>query len=167
VAVLLLAGAVVWGLALQQRLERAERERAALAADLSSARAQLERGEIERAALLRHLAVLGSGGLQQVQLAALPPAPGASARMFVDPGSGQALFSATGLASLPQGRTYQLWYISGGKPVSAGVFDVGADGQGRLLVDEAPAPAGVEAWAVTVEPAGGVPQPTGEMVLKS
>lgn len=167
VSLLLLAGAVGWGSSLQQRLQRAERQRVELAADLAAARAQLSRNEVERAALLRHLAVLGASRLQQVQLAALPPAPSANGRMFVDPGSGDALFSARGLPALPSDRTYQLWFIAGGKPVSAGVFDVGAQGDGRLLVDAVPSAAPIDAWAVTVEPAGGVPQPTGEMVLKS
>jgi anti-sigma-K factor RskA len=168
-ALLLLAG---WGVLAQQRLQRAERDRAALATDLAAARAelsrtaaQLTRGEVERAALLRHLSVLGASRLQQVQLAALPPAPSANGRMFVDPGSGEALFSASGLPALPSNRTYQLWFIAEGKPVSAGTFDVGPRGQGQLLV-EAALPGDV-VWAVTVEPAGGVPQPTGEMVLKS
>jgi anti-sigma-K factor RskA len=172
IAVLLLAGAVLWGVALQQRLQREHRDRIALAADLAAARADLTptqthppRGVVARAALLRHLSVLGASRLQQVQLAALPPAPSANARMFVDPGSGQAIFSASGLPALPNNRTYQLWFITGGKPVSAGIFDVGQEGNGRVLVQAAP-PAGV-VWAVTVEPAGGVPQPTGQMVLKS
>ena len=165
--VLLLAGAVAWGVSLQQRLEREQRARVALAADLAAARAQLSRAEVERVALLRHLAVLGASRLEQVQLAALPPAPSASGRLFVDPGSGQALFSAAGLPALQANRTYQLWFIAAGKPVSAGTFDVGGGGQGRLLVEAAPPPASIDAWAVTVEPAGGVPQPTGEMVLKS
>ncbi|HXT22923.1 MAG TPA: anti-sigma factor [Thermoanaerobaculia bacterium] len=167
VAVLLLAGALAWGVSLQQRLAREQRARAALAADLATARAQLQHVEGERVTLLRHLAVLGASRLQQVQLAALPPAPTASGRMFVDPGSGKALFSAAGLPRLQPNRTYQLWFIAGGKPVSAGTFDIGASGQGQLLVERAPPPAEVQAWAVTVEPAGGVPQPTGEMVLKS
>ena len=173
VALLLLAGAVGWGVSLQGRLQHAQRDRTALAADLAAARAELSRtetrlarGEVERAALLRHLAVLGASRLQQVQLAALPPAPSASGRMFVDPGSGEALFSASGLPALPGDRTYQLWFIAGGKPVSAGTFDVGPRGDGRVLV-EAALPSGGVVWAVTVEPAGGVPQPTGEMVLKS
>ena len=172
VALLLLAGTIVWSMTLQQRLQREQHDRIALAADLAAARAelsrtqtQLTRGEVERAALLGHLAVLGASRLQQVQLAALPPAPSASARMFVDPGTGQAIFSATGLPALPNNRTYQLWFISAGKPVSAGIFEVGPQGNGRVLVQAAP-PASV-IWAVTVEPAGGVPQPTGEMVLKS
>lgn len=172
IAVLLLAGAVVWGVSLQQRLAGERRDRVALATDLAAARAELTRtqtqltsGEVERAALLRHLSVLGASRLQQVQLAALPPAPSANARMFVDPGSGQAIFSASGLPALPNNRTYQLWFITAGKPVSAGIFDVGPRGDGRVLVQVAP-PTNV-IWAVTVEPAGGVPQPTGQMVLKS
>src|SRR6185503_391897 len=159
VSLLLLAGAVGWGVVQQQRLQRVERDRAALAAELSAARAELARtetqlasGQVERAALLRHLAVLGASRLQQVQLAALPPAPTASGRMFVDPGSGKALFSAAGLPRLQPNRTYQLWFIAGGKPVSAGTFDIGASGQGQLLVERAPPPAEVQAWAVTVEP---------------
>ena len=87
--------------------------------------------------------------------------------MFVDPASGRALFTAAGLAAPPSNRTYQLWAIAEGKPVSAGIFDTGAAGQGQLLVERAPPPDRIGAWAVTVEPAGGVPQPTGVMVLKS
>jgi hypothetical protein len=172
VALLLLAGAVVWAMSLQQRLQQEHRDRIALAADLAAARADLTRtqtqltsSQVERAALLRHLSVLGASRLQQVQLAALPPAPSANARMFVDPGSGQAIFSASGLPALPTNRTYQLWFIAAGKPVSAGIFEVTPQGDGRVLVQAAP-PTNV-IWAVTVEPAGGVPQPTGQMVLKS
>jgi hypothetical protein len=36
-----------------------------------------------------------------------------------------------------------------------------------VLVDRVEGAEGIKAWAVTSEPAGGVPQPTGEMVLKS
>jgi anti-sigma-K factor RskA len=167
VALLLLAGAVGWGLSLQQRLVREERARVALAADLAAARARVSRTEGEKVALLRHLDVLGASRLQQVELAGQPPAPGASGRVFVDPASGRALFTAAGLAAPPSNRTYQLWAIAAGRPTSAGTFDTGAAGHGQLLVERAPPPDRVDAWAVTVEPAGGVPQPTGVMVLKS
>jgi hypothetical protein len=167
VALVLLAGTVGWGLSLRHRLQGAERERAVLAADLAAARAQIGRGEIERVALLRRLAVVGASRLQEVQLASLRSPSAANGRMFVDPGSGEALFSASGLPALPKDRTYQLWFITGGKPVSAGTFDVGGRGLGQLLVERVPEAGRVDAWAVTIEPAGGVPQPTGEMVLKS
>ena len=166
VALLLLAGAVGWGLSLRQRLAREESARVALAADLEAARAQVSRTEGEKVALLRHLDVLGASRLQQVELAGQPPAPQASGRVFVDPASGRALFTAAGLAAPSSNRTYQLWAIAGGQPVSAGTFDTGAAGRGQLLVERAPPPDRIDAWAVTVEPAGGVPQPTGVMVLK-
>lgn len=51
-----------------------------------------------------------------------------------------------------EGRTYQLWQIRGGQPVSLGVFD-----QAGLLTQ----PLGEGATlAVSVEPVGGSPQPT-------
>ncbi len=167
VVLLLLGGSIAWGVRLQQRLQRSEQARAALAADLAAARARLGRDEVERTALLRHLAVLGASRLQQVELSGQPPAPGANARLFLDPGSGEAVFSASGLPALSAQRTYQLWFLTGaGQPVSAGVFEVGPGGRAGLLVDAVP-PQGIAAWAVTLEPAGGVPQPTGPMVLKS
>ena len=71
------------------------------------------------------------------------------------------------LPPLPEGQTYQLWVIVEGTPVSAGTFDVEPDGSARYDAEPLPpveADAAV-ALAVTVEPAGGVPQPTGPMAL--
>ncbi|MGH9362849.1 MAG: anti-sigma factor, partial [Thermoanaerobaculia bacterium] len=61
-------------------------------------------------------------------------------------------------------RDYQLWFIAGGKPVSAGTFDPEAGTPATLSARTMPA--GTELAAITVEPAGGVPQPSGPMVLK-
>jgi anti-sigma-K factor RskA len=84
----------------------------------------------------------------------------------VNPRSREALFYAFGLSPLPQDKTYQLWYIAAGKPVSAGTFAVDPRGTASLRVDRVGDPRSIQAWAVTVEPRGGVPQPTGAMVLK-
>jgi anti-sigma-K factor RskA len=62
--------------------------------------------------------------------------------------------------SPPQGRTYQAWYIAGGRPVSAGVF--GGSPDGLQVVQLAPLAPAAQAFAVTVEPAGGSAQPTTE-----
>ena len=64
------------------------------------------------------------------------------------------------------GKAYQLWAIAGGNaPVSAGVFTVDAAGTGSLAVRPLPGVAVVNAFAVTLEPAGGLPAPSGEMYL--
>ena len=100
-----------------------------------------------------------------IVLAGLGPSPNASGHTFVNPERGKAVFYAFDLPALAPDKTYQLWWIEGGKPVSAGVFNVDERGTGSVQVERAPTGA-TDAWAVTIEPAGGVPAPTGEMVLK-
>jgi anti-sigma-K factor RskA len=65
------------------------------------------------------------------------------------------------LPAVPEGKQYQLWAIVGGKPVSAGVFDSGSGAELQMLqvVPQA------EAFAVTLEKAGGVPAPEGAMYV--
>ena len=66
----------------------------------------------------------------------------------------------------PAGKTYQLWAIAGkNPPVSAGVFGVDAKGTGGLRVAPLSGVGKVDVFAVTLEPAGGLPAPSGEMYL--
>ena len=100
-------------------------------------------------------------------LAGLDTAPDASAQTLVDPVQGRAVFYATNLAPPGEGLTYQLWFIAGGVPVSAGTFGPDASGDAFLIIDEVTSIPDIQTWAVTVEPAGGVPVPTGTMILAS
>ena len=64
------------------------------------------------------------------------------------------------------GRTYQLWFITPDeKKVSAAVFDVGRRGVRRDRRARAARARKIAVAAVTEEPAGGVPQPTGAIQL--
>jgi anti-sigma-K factor RskA len=70
------------------------------------------------------------------------------------------------LKPAPAGRSYQLWLIQDGKPVSASVFD--ADPDGHALVEDIAIPAsaaGVTQVLLTEEPAGGSPLPTTQPFL--
>jgi hypothetical protein len=64
-------------------------------------------------------------------------------------------------------KTYQLWLVTGSQSsVSAGVFVPDATGRANLVVDPAPKVAGpVVGAAITLEPAGGRPTPSGQMLL--
>ena len=75
---------------------------------------------------------------------------------------------AQGLPATPEGKAYQLWFISGGQtPVPGKLFKTDADGNG-LLEDQLPASANSSSvLAVTLEPQAGVPSPTGKMYLLS
>jgi anti-sigma-K factor RskA len=93
-------------------------------------------------------------------------APGASARLVMDKRTGRAVLAAHGLPPAPAGKTYQLWYIAGGKPLPGGLFN--ADPAGRAVLSDRVPEAGLGAslFAVTLEPAGGVQAPTGGMYLR-
>jgi anti-sigma-K factor RskA len=112
------------------------------------------------------LQVLAAPGVQSVALSGLGPAPGAKGHTYVNPSLRSALFYAFDLPALPDEKTYELWFIAAGKPVSAGTFAVDAYGRASLRVDRMSETQRIEAWAVTIEPRGGVPKPTGAFVLK-
>ncbi|WP_243224600.1 anti-sigma factor domain-containing protein [Microbacterium sp. CIAB417] len=67
---------------------------------------------------------------------------------------GSAVLVTDGLEPLAEDRTYELWYVRGDAPVSAGVFDV-EDSAGTAVLEGEMQPG--DAIAVTVEQAGGSP----------
>lgn len=138
--------------------ERMQEELGRARAEVSGLRTHVER-------LTVSVQSLGGGG-RTYALAGLEGAPDAGGTAFVDPRTRRAVFHAYGLPPAPAGKTYQLWWIAEGQPVSAGIFDIDETGSASLEIEGDP-PASLDLWAVTVEPAGGVPQPTGAMVLKS
>jgi hypothetical protein len=63
-------------------------------------------------------------------------------------------------------KTYQLWLVTNGPSVSAGVFAPDSTGRATLVVDPPPkVPGPVMGAAITIEPAGGGQTPTGQMLL--
>jgi anti-sigma-K factor RskA len=110
------------------------------------------------------LALFSAPETQVVTLDGLKPSPTGRGRMWWHTKAG-GFFIATGLPLAPSGKTYQLWAIVGGKPVSVGVFDLDPKGSGTLRAKTPPGVEKVEMFAVTLEPAGGLPAPSGEMYL--
>jgi anti-sigma-K factor RskA len=141
----------------QLALER-EGELALLRTELTTVRATLAREQG-----LRDLVAHPDARL--AKLAALPPAPGAAARVVWHPVSREAWLLASGLAPAPAGKAYEVWVIGKGAPAPAGVFQVGADGKAMFKLPDVADTAEVKTFAVTLEPAQGTPAPTGPMVL--
>jgi anti-sigma-K factor RskA len=108
--------------------------------------------------------ILAATDLRRIELGGQAPAVDASARAFWSPARG-VIFAGTRLPALPQGRVYQLWMVTESAPVSVGLLTPDAQGK-SIAVAPAPAVTGrVVALAVTLEPAGGVPAPTGPKIL--
>jgi anti-sigma-K factor RskA len=132
------------------RLDRSERQLAAATRDAE--RAQLR------------LAVLTAPDMREVQLAGQPPAPRAAGRAFLSASNG-LLFAASQLPPLPAGRTYQVWFLTPGAPISAGLVKPDQTGRVTAAFDVPPGAASPKGLAVSIEPDGGVPAPTGAIYL--
>jgi anti-sigma-K factor RskA len=156
-----------------ERMQAEVREAQSVVEDRDRLRRQVEvlnremsRAQAEVLLVKQDLQVLAAPGVKSVALAGLGPSPGAQGRTYVNPGTRSALFYAFDLPTLPDEKTYELWFIAAGKPVSAGTFAVDIHGRASLRVDRMSDIQRIEAWAVTIEPRGGVPKPTGAFVLK-
>jgi anti-sigma-K factor RskA len=81
---------------------------------------------------------------------------------------GRAMLMANGLAPVPEGKAYQLWFIVGKNPPIPGkTFAPDAAGRGDLT-DQVPEAAMDSAvFAITLEPEGGSRAPTGAIYLRS
>jgi anti-sigma-K factor RskA len=150
---------------LEGALADATGERDRLAARVSEASAERAGLEGRLASAERTLADLTAREARSVALAGTEHAPAAAARAFLDPETRRLLLVVYDLPPPPPGRSYQLWVIVGGEPVSAGVFDVDVTGRTRYEAAATPPLEGAVTIAVTVEPAGGLPKPSGPMVL--
>jgi hypothetical protein len=89
------------------------------------------------------------------------------ARMFWDRASNRWTMIAHHMPKPPAGKTYQLWLVTKDARISAGTFEPGPTGDVMMQADYALEPSALQAIAVTEEPAGGMPQPTGRMVIST
>jgi anti-sigma-K factor RskA len=121
-----------------------------VSSELDDARAALER---ERAAA----EVLVDPEARTVSLQA------GDGQLVVNP-EGQAVLVLRGLEPAPSGKTYEMWIVEGGTPVSAGLFP-GRDGADVVGVDGTVGAGSVV--AVTIEKAGGVDAPTTTPIVAS
>jgi anti-sigma-K factor RskA len=138
---------------------------AELSRKLSDAEARARAAEVEKARQELYRRVLESEDVRVLSLGGKEPQPAARARMFWSEKAKRGVIVAGNLQMLPADKQYELWVFDRGKPVAAGVFD--CDPSGRVMF-ESPDMSMVtlaQNFAVTIEPKGGMPQPTGPIVL--
>jgi hypothetical protein len=157
-SLVLLIGVGLYAASLRNRLATTE------ARYLAAAR---ERGELERRVAEREatLAAISAPAARVIEMAAARPAA-PSGRMFWDPATDRWTFFAHNLPAVREGREYQLWLVTtDDRKIPAGTFR--PDGRGSAVVQATyalPADA-LAAVAVTEEPAGGLPQPSGAIIV--
>jgi anti-sigma-K factor RskA len=93
--------------------------------------------------------------------------PQAQGQLIADPDSQSAVLVIAGLPPLEAGKTYQVWLINGGTPVSAGLLAVDENGQAVFIVTSEEAIGTFNSLGISVEPEGGSLAPTGDIVVLS
>jgi anti-sigma-K factor RskA len=112
--------------------------------------------------------VLQSKKIEIVIMNGLDVNPAGYGKIIWDPERKAAILQISNLPPVAQDKDYQLWVIKDNKPISAGVFSVEEkDKQNFFKIEELVVSnrKDINAFAVTLEPKGGVPQPTGDMYL--
>ncbi len=153
---LIAAGAIIWGITLQSKLNDTQDE----LDDIQDELALVQNGN--------------GGEVQNVVYTLDPTEDGPETANAVvalqSEDSTEATISANGMPPTEAGREYQLWFIDlndagdvEGAPRPSVTFQVGADG--AVIVSDVPVDGPFDAVAITSEPAGGSPAPTTPPIL--
>jgi hypothetical protein len=161
-AALLLLAFGVWN---QLALTRAKQRNEALMRELIATREEVRATSQQSQELASKLDALVAS--KSIELAGQETAPGASARVFMNGENRTALVFFQNLPPAGPDHSYQLWVIRGDRPdpQSVGVFDVDRSGKASLGLKDLPVNTEIKAFAVTLEPRGGVRSPTGAKYL--
>ncbi len=145
----------------EAELGRVARETSRLREDLNRHEAALQTRVTAYQAVVE---LLRDPATRVITMKGAGPSPTAEGRVVWNETSGGQVLVAK-LPPAPEGKAYEMWTIAGGQPTPAGVFQVDASGQ---AIHRLPPGSGrVDVFAITLEPAAGVPAPTGPIVLAS
>lgn len=101
------------------------------------------------------LKIYDNPSFRKIVMKGTASAPDAMASVYWNETSQEVFLSIQNLKSLARDQQYQLWAIVDGEPHDMGVFDSDMDGLVKMKPGEK-----IAAFAVTVEPRGGRPEPT-------
>ena len=134
-----------------------------MAREMAAERERLQREEAARATYQGVVELLRDPATRVIELRS-PSASNAIARLIWNDKAGGHLI-VSNLPPAPEGKAYELWALGGAQPRPAGLFQVDASGRVAQKVEAGGEPP--KGFAVTLEPATGVPAPTGPIVMAS
>ena len=131
-------------------LAQLQNDRSVLAQEMQVLKANLDRSQNQLAVVMDPRAAL-------VVLNGMGVAEGHKARIYWDKVAGEVHFDPLAMPPPPEGMQYQLWAQVNGQMVDAGLVGLGSDTTGLQRMKDIPR---AEAFAVSIERAGGSPTPT-------
>ncbi len=111
------------------------------------------------------LTILEARDVDLILMDGLEVNPTGYGKVVWDKDNGQALLQVANIPRVPTAKEYQLWFVVNNQPISAGVFSVNDPSQDNFFKISEFQQGGTGAFAITLEPEGGSPLPTGDMYL--
>jgi anti-sigma-K factor RskA len=109
--------------------------------------------------------ITAPGGMRAIPLSAVDAASNATGFIIVSGSGDNGALVVDGLPPLNADQQYQLWLIRDGERTSGAVFSTDEESYGGTRIKVAGSLLEYSAAGITIEPAGGSPQPTGVKVL--
>jgi anti-sigma-K factor RskA len=152
-SLILMAGAAYWAITTNKKYQDALAKNRQLQDQAQQATAQLTdlQTQVEK---------LSNPGMKMAGLKGTKASPGSFATVYWDTASAShdVWLLVNNLPQPASGKQYQLWALLNGQPINLGVFDMDIR-QKRLLLKMQNVQ-NAQAFAITLEPAGGSEQPT-------
>jgi anti-sigma-K factor RskA len=157
-AVAALVGIWSWRTA-RQESDALKNQIAAVQSQTEQLRNQINQENDKVFELARINQALRSPNSRVIELAGQEVAPSSTASIYWDT-SGSQWVVAANLPPAPEGKVYQLWFVTAEAKISAGLLKTDNKGHGFSVVDVPKEITSIAAAAITLEPAGGSAQPT-------
>jgi anti-sigma-K factor RskA len=109
--------------------------------------------------------ITAPGGMRAIPLSAADAASQATGFVIVSGDGDNGALIVDGLPPLNESQQYQLWLIRDGQRVSGAVFSTDERSYGGTRIRAPGSLLKYSSVGITIEPAGGSPQPTGAKVL--
>jgi hypothetical protein len=167
-----LTGPGLWALAasvafvvVAVQLARVRADRDALRTALASRADTTSRIDSARRTTVEHEALVAAMAGPDVKIVPLSKNATRMGRMFWNPSSNDWTFVVYTMPPPKPGMTYQVWLVTDSAKISAGTFNPDSSGHAFMQSKYALDRNALKAVAVTEEPAGGMPAPTGPIVV--
>ncbi len=147
------------------QLVRVKADRDALRAELASRADTTSRVDSTQLAIVENQALVAAMAGPDVKIVPLSKNSTRMGRMFWNPSSNDWTFVVYTMPPLKPGMTYQVWLVTDSAKISAGTFNPDSSGHAFMQAKYALDRNALKAVAVTEEPAGGMPAPTGPIVV--
>ncbi|MEO6584354.1 MAG: anti-sigma factor [Ferruginibacter sp.] len=163
-SVILLIGSVLFNVVYYQKFQQADSDRIQAQTSLRSEQENQLALRQEMEVVQNDMNVVQSKYSKPVALDGLAAAPDAAAKIFWMKNTGEVYVDPSNLPIAPNGKQYQLWGIVDGKPVDGGMLSPIAT-DGKVHIQKMKSFGKAEAFAITLESAGGNPTPKGDMYV--